>query len=780
MGDKWRFFGKKCTNQRNFYYICALSVLLHAVIVDENKPKQPITILLTKFTNTMKIKQLLLAAAAMVFAVACNEPVEPVEPTPTPTHDTWSIVGTNNEWDAAGAEALEFADGYYFAKGVEFGEGGQFKFVKDNSWTVCRGYKGDKPVRANYYYSVVQADGDGNIVLEAAGTYDIYLNEATDKFYLMEAGKAPAEAQDSETIVVEPTCAATAIIADEYDVTVGANEVTFTFSITTANAVEAAYMYRATEYVDETYTAEYIFTDGFPLQAGDDEWCGLNKENFKVDIWCNFETEYTFFLVVKDAEGLTKMVTKTVTAPEGPVKYEDWEASAEAVIDTEWNESLVVFTSAEFKLKVFTNCVIETNMTYDISDEENPSTPCITDAILETSDGKAISYLTSGFLGIYDSMWDGKYTEFRGSGVDADGKNVVVYVSCPGSLEGLGGGAGTMDFQVASAKFYHSEGNEWDIPVDAKRYILEVYSTDGVQAVFTIDNYYALEEFGDTVPFCNGTFMKYDPEYPDPYINLEQSWMTMHQITDLTFVMVTSAMPGTDENYIQAMFSAVSYMGDGTPTTVTISTPTPIAMYGSGEDVDPVYPTLTEALEINWDGTHTVFFGVIDQHDGVNVCQIAFSTLGGGGWDTPATLSDCLNLGIYAESGATLPVGTFEISETPEYGKAAAGQVWDMSEGMYPGGVWCPNLTTTCAFLGMGTEYLPPYQLPDVQAGGMFTDVVADDLYIAPIVSGTITITKGEYSEDFGAYLYDFTVDGADAKGNKVTANIVNIPVWEE
>ena len=720
-----------------------------------------------------------MAAAAMVFAVACNEPVEPVEP--PVTGDVWVIAGSHQGWAPADAEALELADGFYAVKGWEIEANTEFKFVKNKSWDdTDLGYNAEKPILANYFYATV-AEGEGkNIKVETAGTYDVYLSEDATKFYVMEAGKAPAEAQDSETIVVEPTCAATAIIADEYDVTVGANEVTFTFSITTANAVEAAYMYRATEYVDETYTAEYIFTDGFPLQAGDDEWCGLNKENFKVDIWCNFETEYTFFLVVKDAEGLTKMVTKTVTAPEGPVKYEDWETSAEAFIETgEFEESLVVFTSEEFKLKVFINCAIATNMTYNMFDEENPATHYITDALLETSDGKAISYLTSGYLGIYDSVWEGKYTEFRGSGVDVDGKNVVVNVSCPGALEGLGGGAGTMDFQAVSAKFYHSEGNEHGIPADAKRYILEVNSADGLQAVFTIDNYGALEQFGDSVPYCNGTFMKYDPDYlEDPYINLEQSWMTMHEITDLTFVMVTSAMPGEDVNMIQAMFKAANIM-DGTPTEVTISTPTPIAMYGSGEDVDPVYPTLTEALEINWDGTHTVFFGVIDQHDGVNVCQIAFSTLGGGGWDTPATLSDCLNLGIYAESGATLPVGTFEISETPEYGKAAAGQVWDMSEGMYPGGVWCPNLTTTCAFLGMGTEYLPPYQLPDVQAGGMFTDVVADDLYIAPIVSGTITITKGEYSEDFGADLYDFTVDGADAKGNKVTANIVNIPVWE-
>lgn len=528
----------------------------------------------------MKIKQLLLAAAAMVFAVACNEPVEPVEPV---TGDVWVIAGSHQGWAPADAEALELADGFYAVKGWEIEANTEFKFVKNKSWDdTDLGYNAEKPILANYFYATV-AEGEGkNIKVETAGTYDVYLSEDATKFYVMEAGKTPADAQDSETIVVEPACAATAIISDEYEVSVDEYSATFSFTITTKDAARAAYMYRLTENVDETYTAEYILTDGNVLQAGDDEWCGLNKENFNVEIWLTFEKEYTFFLVVEDAEGLTKIVTKNFTAPEGPVTYQDWEASAVAELDTEWEESLVVFTSAEFQVRVNTNCLIETNMEYSMYDEEYPSEQYVTSALLMTIDGEIISRLTKGTLGIYDSMWAGKYTEFSGSGVDGEGKTVVVNISCPGALEGLGGGAGTMDFQVVSAKFYHSEGNEHGIPADAKRYILEVNNADGLQAVFTIDNYAALEEFGDSVPYCNGQFMTYDPEYPDvPYVNLEQSWMTMHMITNFTYLMVQTAMPGMDMNYVQAMFSASSYM-TGAEVAVTMSHNEPIAMYSEG------------------------------------------------------------------------------------------------------------------------------------------------------------------------------------------------------
>lgn len=534
----------------------------------------------------MKIKQLLLAAAAMVFAVACNETPDPVEPTPEPAGDVWVIAGSHQNWAPADAEALTLADGYYAVKGWEVEANTEFKFVKNKTWEdTDLGYNGEKPILANYFYATV-AEGDGkNIKIETAGTYDVYLSEDATKFYVMEAGKAPAEAADAETIVVEPetpACAATAIIADEYNMVGDGNYVTCTFKVTTKDAVKAAYMYRKADLVDETYTADYILLDGTELQEGEDEWSGLNKENFEIDIWIDYETEYTFFLVVKDAEGLTKMVTKNVTGPEAPIKYEDYEASAVAELDTDYNESLVVFTTAEYQVRVTVNTLIETNMEYSMYDEEWNNEVYVTSAMLLTPDGDPISRLSTGTLGIYDSMWSGQYTEFRGSGVDGDGKSVIVYVSCPGALNGLGGAAGTMNFVVESAKFYHSNDNEWGITPNDKRYILEVNSTDGLQAVFTIDNYYSLDTFEGTTPFLNGQFMAYDPEYPDdPCVNLEESWMTMHAITEFTYLMVQTAMPDMDMNYVQGMFSAASHMS-GATVAVTMSHNEPIAMYTEG------------------------------------------------------------------------------------------------------------------------------------------------------------------------------------------------------
>lgn len=122
--------------------------------------------------------------------------------------EVWGIAGSHQgdtnetQWKPENAPEMGFADGYYYQKGMELKAGHEFKFVKDHDWAVNRGYSGDKPMTANYFYAV-KHDG-GNIKIPADGTYDIYLNADANTFYLMEAGKNPAEAQDSETIEVAP------------------------------------------------------------------------------------------------------------------------------------------------------------------------------------------------------------------------------------------------------------------------------------------------------------------------------------------------------------------------------------------------------------------------------------------------------------------------------------------------------------------------------------------------------------------------------------------------
>lgn len=123
--------------------------------------------------------------------------------------DTWKLTGNDAFAAAAGVQAWSETDGklaewdgaYYAVKGLELPAGAEFKF-NNGTWAVNRGYSGDKPMTANYFYAV-KHDG-GNIKIPADGTYDIYLNADANTFYLMEAGKNPAEAQDSETIEVAP------------------------------------------------------------------------------------------------------------------------------------------------------------------------------------------------------------------------------------------------------------------------------------------------------------------------------------------------------------------------------------------------------------------------------------------------------------------------------------------------------------------------------------------------------------------------------------------------
>lgn len=124
--------------------------------------------------------------------------------------ELWGLVGdfkdeTKPSWNPKEPIALTWDGAYYSIKNFAFNEGASFKFVENGpvtEWANNRGYSGDKPMTANYYYALT-ANG-GNINISVAGNYDVYLSKDSKTFYLMEAGKLPAEAQDSETIEVAP------------------------------------------------------------------------------------------------------------------------------------------------------------------------------------------------------------------------------------------------------------------------------------------------------------------------------------------------------------------------------------------------------------------------------------------------------------------------------------------------------------------------------------------------------------------------------------------------
>lgn len=115
-----------------------------------------------------------------------------------PTFDpTWFLVGGFNGW-AAGDMAYKMTKegDYYVFKNFVLEADNEVKF-NAGGWDVNRG---GETFSANAALDVVQ---DGSNLKVPAGTYDIYMNLATDKAYFMTDGKTPADAGEAEVVVVD-------------------------------------------------------------------------------------------------------------------------------------------------------------------------------------------------------------------------------------------------------------------------------------------------------------------------------------------------------------------------------------------------------------------------------------------------------------------------------------------------------------------------------------------------------------------------------------------------
>ena len=111
-----------------------------------------------------------------------EEGKSPVAPEP---EQTWYLVGNFNGW-ATGDANYQFTkegDWYVFKGFTADGQGVKFNA---GSWDENRG---GTFVAANEAIAVAH---NGSDMLVAAGTYDVYMNAATDTAYFMEAGKTPA------------------------------------------------------------------------------------------------------------------------------------------------------------------------------------------------------------------------------------------------------------------------------------------------------------------------------------------------------------------------------------------------------------------------------------------------------------------------------------------------------------------------------------------------------------------------------------------------------------
>ena len=119
-----------------------------------------------------------------------------------PVAAEWGLIGSLAACNSWGVNIPLFIDGdYMVAKGVVFAEGDQFKFRKGETWGTEVVYEGTVMPDAEY----ACAAGSGNSTIGAAGTYDVYLAQSLDKFYVMTPGKTPADAGEAVVTYVDPS-----------------------------------------------------------------------------------------------------------------------------------------------------------------------------------------------------------------------------------------------------------------------------------------------------------------------------------------------------------------------------------------------------------------------------------------------------------------------------------------------------------------------------------------------------------------------------------------------
>ncbi len=180
--------GTKLTAEADAAWITDVTVadkVTYFVEANETEEAREATITLTygALTKSVAVKQ----------AAKANE-----NPNPELEASIWSLVGTHNGWEPASGTTMYIIEGYFVAYGFELTTASEFKFVKNGAWGGDLGGEGI-PAEANCHYKT----GSTNIKVVADGKYDIYLNEATDTFYVMEEGKLPEQATEPTKPVVD-------------------------------------------------------------------------------------------------------------------------------------------------------------------------------------------------------------------------------------------------------------------------------------------------------------------------------------------------------------------------------------------------------------------------------------------------------------------------------------------------------------------------------------------------------------------------------------------------
>ena len=111
------------------------------------------------------------------------------EPEPTPTVQGWGLVGEYNSWGGTPDVMLASDGTYLVAKGVELS--GQVKFRKDGAWDVNFGAPGDVEPVEIAVNTELELVANGKNFSIAAGTYDVYLDDANAKAWFINDGSYP-------------------------------------------------------------------------------------------------------------------------------------------------------------------------------------------------------------------------------------------------------------------------------------------------------------------------------------------------------------------------------------------------------------------------------------------------------------------------------------------------------------------------------------------------------------------------------------------------------------
>lgn len=117
----------------------------------------------------------------------------------TPAGISWGLCGTITDWGQKEdiALTLDTTLSMYVAKNCAFVAGDKFKIRANGEWNDLYnyGFQAEGNIPVNVASKLVLGSASKDMIVAAAGTYDVYFDLANTTLYFMEQGKTPAESE---------------------------------------------------------------------------------------------------------------------------------------------------------------------------------------------------------------------------------------------------------------------------------------------------------------------------------------------------------------------------------------------------------------------------------------------------------------------------------------------------------------------------------------------------------------------------------------------------------